>query len=347
MRLGLFQGYSGPKFSIDIDTVLEAENLGYDSVWTSEAYGSDAVTPAAWILARTTRINVGTGIIQMPARTPACAAMTALTLQALSGGRFILGIGPSGPQVIEGWHGVAYGRPLTRTREYVSIIRQIFAREAPVTHDGYHYQLPYTGTGASGLGKPLKSILHGDPSLKIFTAAVAPAGIRTSAEIADGMFPIFMAPERFDVFQDDLEAGFAAASAGKGLDNFEIAPIVPLAMGDDLEACRQPVRRHLALYIGGMGAPGKNFYNDYAKRLGYEEAAVKIQQLYLTGKKAEAEAEVPAELIDAIGLVGPKARIKERLAVWKDAAKEGKVSSLLVSGGVTPDALRFLAEEVL
>ena len=347
MRLGLFQGYSGPKFSIDIDTVLEAENLGYDSVWTSEAYGSDAVTPAAWILARTTRINVGTGIIQMPARTPACAAMTALTLQALSGGRFILGIGPSGPQVIEGWHGVAYGRPLTRTREYVSIIRQIFAREAPVTHDGYHYQLPYTGTGASGLGKPLKSILHGDPSLKIFTAAVAPAGIRTSAEIADGMFPIFMAPERFDVFQDNLEAGFAAASAGKGLDNFEIAPIVPLAMGDDLEACRQPVRRHLALYIGGMGAPGKNFYNDYAKRLGYEEAAVKIQQLYLTGKKAEAEAEVPAELIDAIGLVGPKARIKERLAVWKDAAKEGKVSSLLVSGGVTPDALRFLAEEVL
>jgi len=347
MRLGLFQGYSGPKFSIDIDTVLEAENLGYDSVWTSEAYGSDAVTPAAWILARTTRINVGTGIIQMPARTPACAAMTALTLQALSGGRFILGIGPSGPQVIEGWHGVAYGRPLTRTREYVSIIRQIFAREAPVTHDGYHYQLPYTGTGASGLGKPLKSILHGDPSLKIFTAAVAPAGIRTSAEIADGMFPIFMAPERFDVFQDDLEAGFAAAPAGKGLDNFEIAPIVPLAMGDDLEACRQPVRRHLALYIGGMGAPGKNFYNDYAKRLGYEEAAVKIQQLYLTGKKAEAEAEVPAELIDAIGLVGPKARIKERLAVWKDAAKEGKVSSLLVSGGVTPDALRFLAEEVL
>ena len=347
MRLGLFQGYSGPKFSIDIDTVLEAENLGYDSVWTSEAYGSDAVTPAAWILARTTRINVGTGIIQMPARTPACAAMTALTLQALSGGRFILGIGPSGPQVIEGWHGVAYGRPLTRTREYVSIIRQIFAREAPVTHDGYHYQLPYTGTGASGLGKPLKSILHGDPSLKIFTAAVAPAGIRTSAEIADGMFPIFMAPERFDVFQDDLEAGFAAAPADKGLDNFEIAPIVPLAMGDDLEACRQPVRRHLALYIGGMGAPGKNFYNDYAKRLGYEEAAVKIQQLYLTGKKAEAEAEVPAELIDAIGLVGPKARIKERLAVWKDAAKEGKVSSLLVSGGVTPDALRFLAEEVL
>jgi F420-dependent oxidoreductase-like protein len=347
MRLGLFQGYSGPKFSIDMDVVLEAENLGFDSVWTSEAYGSDAVTPAAWILARTSRINVGTGIIQMPARTPACAAMTAMTLQALSGGRFILGIGPSGPQVIEGWHGVAYGRPLTRTREYIDIIRQALAREAPVTHDGFHYQLPYTGAGASGLGKPLKSILHGDPSLKIFTAAVAPAGIRTAAEIADGMFPIFMSPERFDVFQDDLEAGFAAAAAAKGLADFEIAPIVPLSMGDDIEACRAPIRRHLALYIGGMGAPGKNFYNDYAKRLGFEEAAVKMQQFYLTGKKAEAEAEVPEALIDAIALVGPRERIKERLTVWKDAAKEGKVSSLLLSGGASLDALRFVAGEVL
>jgi F420-dependent oxidoreductase-like protein len=329
-----------------MDLVLEAERLGYDSVWTSEAYGSDAVTPAAWILAQTSRINVGTGIIQMPARTPACAAMTAMTLQALSGGRFILGIGPSGPQVIEGWHGVAYGRPLTRTREYIDIIRQALAREAPVTHDGYHYQLPYQGPDASGLGKPLKSILHGDPSLKIFTAAVTPAGLRTAAEIADGMFPIFMSPERFNVFQGDLEAGFAKAGGGKSLKGFEIAPIVPLAMGDDIEACRVPIRRHLALYIGGMGAPGKNFYNDYAKRLGFEEAAEKMQQLYLTGKKAEAEAAVPEELIDAIALVGPAGRIRERLSVWKDAAKEGKVSSLLLSGG-SIDALRFVAEEVL
>ncbi|MBT5040519.1 MAG: LLM class F420-dependent oxidoreductase [Rhodospirillaceae bacterium] len=347
MRLGLFTGYSGPKFSIDMDMVLEAERLGFDSIWTSEAYGSDAVTPAAWILAQTSRINVGTGIIQMPARTPACAAMTAMTLQALSGGRFILGIGPSGPQVIEGWHGVAYGRPLTRTREYIDIIRQALKREAPVTHDGYHYQLPYKGADASGLGKPLKSILHGDPSMKIFTAAVAPAGIRLSAEIADGMFPIFMSPERFDVFADDLNSGFAKAGSGKSLADFEIAPIVPLAMGDDIEACRMPIRRHLALYIGGMGAPGKNFYNDYAKRLGFEEAAVKMQQLYLTGKKAEAEAAVPEELIDAIALVGPAARIKERLAVWKDAARQGKVSSLLLSGGSSVDALRFVAEEVL
>jgi len=346
MKLGLFTGYSGSKYSIDMNLVLEAERLGYDSVWTSEAYGSDAVTPAAWILAQTSRINVGTGIIQMPARTPACAAMTAMTLQALSGGRFILGIGPSGPQVIEGWHGVAYGRPLTRTREYIDIIRQALTREAPVTLDGYHYQLPYQGPNASGLGKPLKSILHGDPSLKIFTAAVTPAGLRTAAEIADGMFPIFMSPERFDVFQGDLEAGFAKAGGGKGLADFEIAPIVPLAMGDDIKACRMPIRHHLALYIGGMGAPGKNFYNDYAKRLGFEEAAVKMQQLYLTGKKAEAEAAVPEELIDAIALVGPAGRIRERLSVWKDAAKEGRVSSLLFSGG-SIDALRFVAEEVL
>ena len=347
MRLGLFQGYSGKNYSIDMDAVLEAEKLGFDSVWSSEAYGSDAVTPAAWILARTTKIKVGTGIIQMPARTPACAAMTALTLQALSGNRFILGVGPSGPQVIEGWHGVPYGRPLTRTREYISIIRQIFAREEPVTHEGYHYQLPYIGPGASGLGKPLKSILHGDPSLKIFTAAVTPKGIRLAAEIADGTFPIFMAPERFDVFADDLDAGFAAAGGGKSLENFEIAPIVPLAMGPSVEMCRQPIKRYLALYIGGMGAANKNFYKDYAKRLGYEEAAVKIQELYLAGKKKEAEAAVPNELVDAIALVGPEARVKERLSVWKEAAKDNKVSSLLLSGGTTPEALRFVAEKVL
>ena len=342
----------GLSFAEQADLSREAARLGYTSVWTPEGTGQDSFQLCAlrWGASReVVAEGLATGIAVSPVmyRTPVAFAMSGGTVSDITGGRFILGIGPSGPQVIEGWHGVAYGRPLTRTREYISIIRQIFAREAPVTHDGFHYQLPYSGPGASGLGKPLKSILHGDPSLKIFTAAVAPAGIRTSAEIADGMFPIFMSPERFDVFQDDLEAGFAKAGDGKGLNNFEIAPIVPLAMGADIEACRQPIRRHLALYIGGMGAPGKNFYNDYAKRLGFEEAAVKIQRLYLTGKKAEAEAEVPEALIDAIALVGPPARIKERLAVWKDAAKEGKVDSLLLSGGTSVDALRFVAEEVL
>lgn len=346
MKLGLFLNYSGPQFSIDIDTIVEAEELGFDSVWTSEAYGSDAVTPAAWILAKTAKIKVGTGIIQMPARTPACAAMTALTLQALSGDRFILGIGPSGPQVVEGWHGVPYGRPLTRTREYISIIRQIINRESPVVHDGYHYQMPYNGPKATGLGKPLKSILHSKTNMKIFTAAVTPAGIRTAAEVADGMFPIFMSPERFDIFKKDLDTGFVNAKNDKSLHNFEIAPIVPISMGHDIHVCRKPVQKFLALYIGGMGAPGKNFYNDYAKRLGYEQEAIQIQRLYLTGKKSEAEAAVPDELVDEIALVGPPSKIRERLNAWKDASREGKVSTILLAGA-SREALQFVAKEVL
>ena len=208
MKLGLVAGYSPAEMSVPMDVILEAENLGFDSVWTSEAWGSDAVTPAAWILARTSRINVGTAIIQMGARAPACAAMTAMTLDAMSGGRFILGVGPSGPQVIEGWYGVPYGRPLTRTREYISIIRKILARKEPLTHEGEHYQIPYRGEGASGLGKPLRSILHGNPGLRIFTGAFTENGLRTSAEVADGVFPVWMNPERFDLFEDALHEGF-------------------------------------------------------------------------------------------------------------------------------------------
>src|SRR5437588_10800132 len=200
MKLGVVLPYSSADMSLPIDRVLEAKRLGFDSVWTSEAYGSDAVTPAAWVLARTTRIKVGTAIMQMPARTPAMTAMTAMTLNALSGGRFVLGIGPSGPQVVEGWHGVPYGKPLQRTREYIEIVRKIIARAEPLTFSGEHYQIPSRGEGATGLGKPLKSILRGDDSLKIYTAAIAPASIRNAAEIADGMFPIFMNPERFELF---------------------------------------------------------------------------------------------------------------------------------------------------
>lgn len=346
MRLGILAGYSPAKINIPLDNIKEAESLGYDSVWTAEAYGSDAVAPAAWILANTTKIKVGTAIMQMPARTPACTAMTAQTLYALSGGRFILGLGPSGPQVVEGWHGVAYGRPLTRTREYVSIIRKILAREEPVTHDGFHYHMPYNGPDATGLGKPLKSILHGDPAMKIYTASIAPKGIECSGEVADGVFPVWMNPERFDLFEDSLNAGFAKAGGGKTLDNFEIAPFVTAVMGDDLDQCRGPVRAMLALYIGGMGAKDKNFYNDYCKRLGYEEAAVKIQELYLGGKKAEAMAAVPEQLIDDISLVGPWDRIKDRLGAWKDAGAKKQVGTMLIGGG-SPELLRNLAEEVL
>ncbi len=346
MRLGLLAGYSPAEINIPIDRIKEAEALGYDSVWTAEAWGSDAVAPATWILAQTSKINVGTAIMQMPARTPACAAMTAQTLYALSGGRFILGLGPSGPQVVEGWHGVAYGRPLTRTREYVSIIRKILAREERVTHEGYHYQMPYRGDDATGLGKPLKSILHGDPALKIYTASIAPKGMECSGEVADGVFPVWMNPERFDLFEESLNAGFAKAGGGKSLETFEVLPFVTAVMGDDLDQCRGPVRGQLALYIGGMGAKDKNFYNDYCKRLGYEEAAVKIQKLYLDGKKAEAMAAVPDQLIDDVALVGPWERIKDRLGAWKAAGEKRQVGTMLIGGG-SPELLRHLAEEIL
>jgi F420-dependent oxidoreductase-like protein len=330
-----------------MNRVLEAERLGFDSVWTSEAYGSDAVAPAAWVLARTTQIKVGTAIMQMPARTPAMAAMTAMTLDALSGGRFILGIGPSGPQVVEGWHGVAYGKPLQRTREYVEIIRKILDRAEPLTYAGEHYQIPYHGEGASGLGKPLKSILHGNPGMKIYTAAITPASIRNSAEIADGMFPIFMNPERFELFEPHLEAGFAkAAKAGatKSLANYDICPFVPVSMNDDLAAARNPVKQHLALYIGGMGARERNFYNDYAKRLGYEAAAVQIQDAFLAGRRKEAVAAVPDELVDEIALVGPADRIRARLEVWKAASAKRHVDTMLLGTNASTEALRIIAQ---
>lgn len=342
MRLGLVTGYSGAQLKVDVDLVRHAESLGFDSVWTAEAYGSDAITPLAWIGAQTTKIRLGTAIMQIPARTPAMTAMTAMSLDSLSGGRFILGLGPSGPQVVEGWHGVAYGKPLTRTREYVSIVRKILAREGPLEHKGEHYQIPYTGPGASGLGKPLKSILHGRSDLEIYTASIGPSGVRCSAEVADGLMPVWMNPERMDLFRDDLEAGFAKAGGGKSLDGFVIAPFVTCVMGDDVERCRMPIKGMLALYIGGMGARSKNFYNDYAKRLGYAAEAAKIQDLYLDGKKAEAMAAVPDRLVDEIALVGPKERILERLQVWKASP----VTDMLIGGGQR-EALQVLAEGVL
>ena len=346
MKLGLLLGTSGASYSIDMDMVREAEGLGFDSVWSSEAYGSDAVTPAAWVLAQTTRIRVGTAIMQVPARTPAAAASTAMTMQALSGGRFMLGLGPSGPQVVEGWHGMSYDKPLTRMREYIEIVRKIIAREGPVTYDGHHYQLPYKGPGATGLGKPLKSVLHAKPGLKIYTASITPAGLRMSGELADGVFPILFNPERFDLLESSLNEGFAAAGGGKSLADFDVAPFVIVAMGDDLEACRRPVKEFLALYLGGMGARGKNFYNDCAKLLGYEDAAVKIQDLFLDGKRGEAMAAVPDKLVDEISLVGSRERIADRLGAWKDAGKRGQIGAILMRGA-SMDAVRALAEEVL
>src|SRR6266851_2740688 len=233
MKLGLVTGYSGAQMTLDMTPILEAEKLGFESVWTAEAYGSDAISPLAWIGSRTSKVKLGTAIMQMPARTPAMAAMTAMTLDALSGGRFILGIGPSGPQVIEGWHGVAYGKPLLRTREYIEIIRKILDRDERLTYAGEHYQIPYAGPGATGLGKPLKSIMHGNPKMKIYTATIAPASIRNSAEVADGMFPIFMNPQRFELFEPHLNAGFAKCGNQSGnqksLATYDVCPFVPIS----------------------------------------------------------------------------------------------------------------------
>jgi F420-dependent oxidoreductase-like protein len=269
-------------------------------------------------------------------------AMTAMSLDALSGGRFVLGLGPSGPQVVEGWHGVAYGRPLTRTREYITIVRKILAREAPLEHKGFQYQIPYIGEGATGHGKPLKSILHGRPDMKIYTAAISPNGLRCAGEVADGVFPVWMSPDQPRVIFDHVEEGIAKAESAKTLEDFDVAPFVSVVMGDDLAACRMPIKGMLALYIGGMGARDKNFYNDYAKRLGYEAAAAEIQDLFLAGKKAEAMAAVPDELVDETALVGPKERIAERVEAWKASP----VETMLLGSGQS-EALRLMAELLL
>jgi F420-dependent oxidoreductase-like protein len=347
MKLGLVLRTTGEaRPQIDMDTVLEAERLGYASVWCGEAYGSDAVSPIAWVLARTSRIKAGTSIMQMPARTPACAAMTAMTLQSLSGNRFLLGVGPSGPQVVEGWHGVAYGKPVARTREYIAIVRQILGRERPLEFEGEHYQIPYRGANATSLGKPLRSIVHGDPGLPIYTASITPAGLRVAGETADGTLPIFMSPERTQLVAAPVLEGLAKAGKPPSLARFDIAPYVRIRLGNDVQACRDAVRPELALYIGGMGARGRNFYNDVARRLGYEAEAAAIQDLFLDGKKAEAAAAVPDRLIDEISLIGPAERIRDRLQAWKAAGLEHHVGTLVLAGADI-DALRVVAEAVL
>ena len=347
MKLGIGAVSFGPKVQINLDLIRRAEALGFDSAWTAEAYGNDAVTTATWILAQTTRIKVGTAIMQMPARTPAMAAMTAMTLDHLSGGRFLLGLGPSGPQVVEGWHGVPYGKPLTRTREYIAIIRKILAREEPLEFHGEEYEIPARGAGTTGLGKPLKSILHGNPRIPIYTASISPNGLRCAAEVADGVFPMMVDPEKFDVsYLPYLEQGFAKAGGGKSLARFAVLPGVSVIVTDEPEKARMAVKGGMALYIGGMGARGKNFYNDLAKRLGYEEAAVRIQDLFLAGKKAEAAAAVPDALLDAVHLVGPRDAIRDRLAAWKEAGRKGWVHTMNVQSS-QPEALELLAEELL
>ena len=346
MKLGFLLGYSGKHIHIPIDLIQQAESMGYDSVWTAEAYGNDAVTSAAYVLAQTSKIRVGTAIMQMPARTPAMCAMTAMSLDQLSGGRFIVGLGASGPQVVEGWHGVPYGKPVTRTKEYIQIMRKIFEREGPVEFDGQMYQMPNQSEGTTGLGKPLKSILAAASDIPIYTASITPAGLRCAGEVADGVFPVWMDPNKYDVLGESIEQGFEKAGNGKSLKDFDIAPFVTVAMNDDLDAAYDALRPWLALYIGGMGAKNKNFYHDYATRLGYGDAADQIQELYLSGKKPEAEALVPNELLDEVSLIGPRERIIERLGPWKEAGKRGEVGSMLL-GVQDPVVLELLANEML
>ncbi len=340
MKLGLLLGYSGREIHIPFDLIKQAETTGFDSVWVAEAYGNDTVTAASYILSRTESIKVGTAIMQVPARTPANCAMTAMSLSQLSGGRFILGLGASGPQVVEGWHGQPYAKPVTRIKEYIEIVKKIMAREGPVSFDGECYQLPYRGPGATGLGKPLKSILSADTSIPIYTASFTPAGYRASGEVADGAIPAFISPAKLDTIVPSLEQGFAKAGTARSFENFDIAPFVLVSMGDDINQCREGTRQMLALYLGGMGARDKNFYNDYAKKLGYGEAAAKIQDLYLSGKKDAAAAAVPDELIDEISLVGTAQQIADRAQAWKAS---GKIKTMIMAIS-QPEVLPVVAE---
>jgi F420-dependent oxidoreductase-like protein len=333
MRLGLYLGYAPPGTNPleFVALAQEAERLGFDSVWAAEAWGTDAVTVLTWIAAKTERIKVGSAILQIPGRSPANTAMTAATLDLMSGGRFLLGLGTSGPQVVEGWHGQPWGKPLTKTREYVEIVRTVLRREA-LEHHGEQYEIPYDGPGATGLGKPLKLMLRPlRAEIPIYLAALGPRNVRLAFEIADGWIPIFFSPGRArETF------GFEAR------DGFEIVPAAHVVLTDDVEAGRDSLKSMLALYVGGMGSRGQTFYNALVRRYGYEAEAERIQELYLAGNKLEAIAAVPDALVDDVALVGPRERIADRLEAWRESG-----ATTLLCSTHDPRALRTMAELVL
>jgi F420-dependent oxidoreductase-like protein len=312
-----------------IELARDAERLGYDSAWAAEAWGVDAATVLAWLAATTNTLKVGSAIFQIPARTPASTAMTAATLDLMSGGRFLLGLGLSGPQVVEGWHGEPWGKPLTKIREYVEIVRTVLRRQT-LEYDGKQFQVPYTGKGATGLGKPLKLMARPlRPDIPIYLAVFKPKAVELAAEIADGWLPIFFSPERA---RDTFPAPFAR-------DDLDIAPSVPALATDDVETARDALRPYYALYVGGMGARGKNFYNDLVSSYGWEQEAKEIQDLFLDGKQRDAAAAVPDTLIDELALVGPADRIRDRLAAWEDCG----ATTLLISTR-DPTTLRVVSE---
>lgn len=340
MKLALGLGYwsSGPPAG-SVEQIATAERLGFDSMWTAEAYGSDALTPLAWWGAATTTIGLGTSICQVSARTPAAMAMAAMTLDHLSNGRFRLGLGVSGPQVVEGWYGEPYPKPLARTREYVEIIRSIWARDLPVEHHGEFYQLPYKG--GSDLGKPLKSTVHPLRSdIPIYLGAEGPRNVAMAAEIADGWLPLFFAPKDDRFYRDALTEGFGREGARRSFEDFDVAAVVPVVAGDDIERAADAVRPMLALYAGGMGARNANFHLDVFARMGYEAECTKIQNLYLAGDKRAAIAAVPTRMVEDVALIGPPDKIRDDLARWDESV----VNTIVVSG--PPSLLELMADLV-
>jgi F420-dependent oxidoreductase-like protein len=342
MKLGLGMGYwsAGPPPDM-LDTVLEAERLGYDSLWTAEAYGSDALTPLAWYGSHTSRIKLGTGICQMPARTPTALGMAAMTLDHLSEGRLLLGVGASGPQVVEGWYGQAYPKPLERSREYIDILRRTISRDEPVAFSGKHYTLPHAG--GTGLGKPLRSTIHPRRTeIPIYLGAEGPKNIALAAEIADGWVAMLYAPKDDAWYRERLAEGFARRSPDRSPpEDFEVVCLTPAVINPDVEAAADMLRPFIALYAGGMGARGANFHFEAIARAGFEAEATKIQELYLAGNKKDAIAAVTTEMVEAMALIGPPEKIRDDLEPWK----AGAVTTLLVNG--PPPLLRALAEIVL
>jgi F420-dependent oxidoreductase-like protein len=341
LRIGLNLGYwSGGPPPGAAEAVAEAERLGFDSLWTAEAYGSDALTPLAWWGAATDRLKLGTAIAQISARPPAATAMAAMTLDHLSNGRFILGLGVSGPQVVEGWYGQSFAKPLARTREYVRILREIWAREGPVTNEGPHYPLPIAG--GTGLGKPLKASIHPlRQDIPIYLAAEGPKNIALAGELCDGWLPLFYSPHHDGFYRDALSEGLGRPGARRTAEEFEVAATVPLIVTDSVEAVADLLRPMYALYFGGMGSQSANFHADVAIRMGYEAEVAKIQELYLAGHKAEAAAAVPTALVEQLSLIGPREKIRDELDAWRESV----VSTLLVAGDAA--MLRTAAELVL
>ena len=324
MKLGLLIGYSPARAAIDMDRVHEAERLGFDAAWTAEAYGSDALTPLGYLAGRTERIRLGTSVAQVAGRPPAMCAMQMATVDQLAGGgRVICGLGLSGPQIVEGWYGQPWGRPYWRLRDYVSIVRKVLKREDPVRHDGREIQLPYTGDGALGIGKPLKSILHTNPDIPIWLGTGNETNVKLTAEIADGWIPMGFVPGMMKVFEPWLDEGFRRAGGGKSLADLEIQAQTQLAITDDVQAALDAMKPQAALYVGGMGHEKLNFHKDQMARRGFPDAAARIQELFLAGARAEAIAAVPDEYLDQGALIGPVARIRQKWRAWEESGATG------------------------